>query len=65
MGVCSSCGLQLSGDSQLCLHHHCVFGDDWAKGNSIWCAFFHRGIVPERLPKDERDSFWEDVGEAG
>lgn len=65
MSLCASCGLQLSGDTGLCPHHHCVYGDDWAKGNKIMCDFIHRKKVPPRLPKEERDDdFWAHTGEA-
>ena len=55
MSLCASCGLQLNGDQQVCPHHHMIYGDDWSVSNRIWCAFFHRGIVPPRLPAAERD----------
>lgn len=56
MALCASCGLTtLSGDVALCPHHHAVYGDDWAIMNRIMCDFFHRGIEPPRLPKEDRD----------
>lgn len=59
MSLCASCGLQLVGEGNLCPHHHTVYGDDWAVSNRILCDFFHRGVVPVRLSKHERDSdFW-------
>lgn len=59
MSLCASCGLQLAGDAGLCPHHHCVYGGDWATANRIQCDFFHRGIVPKRLPiADRDDDFW-------
>jgi hypothetical protein len=59
MSLCASCGLQLSGDTGLCPHHHCVQGDDWAVTNRLMCDFFHRGIVPPRLGAHDRDDdFW-------
>jgi hypothetical protein len=59
MSLCAACGLQLTGDSALCPHHHCVYGDDWAAANRIMCDFFHRGKVPPRLARAEReDELW-------
>jgi len=51
--LCASCGLELSGDSQLCPHHYHVYGDDWAQGNKAACDFFHRGIQPPKETKTE------------
>lgn len=56
--LCASCGLQLTGDLGLCPHHHCVYGDDWALANRIWCDFFHRGIAHPRLSPIEREDEW-------
>ena len=65
VSVCASCGLQLSGESALCPHHHCVFGDDWATANRLMCDFFHRGKIPPRLgPKERDDDFWSHTDEA-
>lgn len=59
MSFCAYCGSQLSGSSELCPHHHCAYGEDWATANRIMCDFFHRGVVPARLGKKERDDdFW-------
>jgi hypothetical protein len=59
MSLCSACGLPLADDGALCPHHHCVYGDDWAAANRIMCDFFHRGKVPPRLTRTEReDEFW-------
>jgi hypothetical protein len=59
MSLCAACGLQLTGDGALCPHHHCVYGDDWAAANRIMCDFFHRGKVPPRLNRSDReDDFW-------
>ena len=55
MSICAQCGLQLPGDSTLCPHHHCAYGVNWAKGNILMCNFLHRGIVPPRLPPEERE----------
>lgn len=66
MSLCASCGLQLSGDSALCPHHHCVYGDDWAVANRIICNFIHRKIEPERLSAAERnDDFWAGTPDPG
>lgn len=54
MSVCTVCGLRLFDDTGLCPHHHCVYGDDWAKTNRIMCDFFHRGHEPQRLGQAER-----------
>jgi hypothetical protein len=65
MSLCASCGLQLSGESALCPHHHCVYGDDWAVANRIMCDFFHRKKVPPRLAQQDRDDdFWAHTAEA-
>lgn len=62
MSLCPSCGCQNSGDSELCPHHHCVVGDDWAASNRIYCDFFHRKQVAPRLSKQDRaDDFWRAV----
>lgn len=62
LSLCASCGLQIRSDTALCPHHHCVFGDDWATANRMMCDFFHRGIVPSRLPKkDQSDDFWSHI----
>lgn len=55
MGLCASCGLSLSGDATLCPHHHAVYGDEWAAANRIMCDFLHRGVLPLRLTKRDRD----------
>lgn len=55
MSLCASCGLPLSSDAGICPHHHAVYGDEWAASNRVHCDFFHRGIVPERLPEADRD----------
>ena len=54
MTLCASCGLQLSGDAELCPHHHCIYSDDWAAANRIMCDFFHRRRLPPRLPEPDR-----------
>jgi hypothetical protein len=66
MSFCASCGLQLYGNAELCPHHHCIFGEDWAVANRIMCDFFHRGKLLARLtPTDKDDDLWlrtEDCG---
>lgn len=65
MSLCSSCGVQLSEDGELCPHHHYVYADDWALNNRIMCNFFHRGVVPDRLTAKERnDDFWSYTNDA-
>ena len=54
MSLCASCGLEVTGNSGLCPHHHTIC-DDWAASNRAMCNFFHRGIVPTRLDKDKRE----------
>lgn len=55
MSRCASCGFQLSGDAELCPHHHCAYEDDWASANRIMCDFFHRGRTMPRLSTKEHD----------
>lgn len=63
MSLCASCGLQ--SEAGLCPHHHCVYGDDWARANRIQYDFFHRGKVPARLDVADRDDdFGAHTGEA-
>lgn len=62
MSVCAQCGLDMPGDSGLCLHHHTVYGEDWHVGNKIMCDFFHRGVVPRRLTVLEREDPWSAEG---
>ena len=66
MALCASCGLQLIGRDELCSHHACAYGADWATGNRIMCAFFHRKQEPERLgPVERDDAFFAYTGEVG
>lgn len=46
MSLCAWCGLPLSGDVDLCPHHHAGQPDDWAQANRIMCDFLHRKQVP-------------------
>ncbi len=59
MSLCAACGVSLSGDAELCPHHDCMHGADWAMANRIMCDFFHRKKVAPRLSQSERDG---DVG---
>jgi hypothetical protein len=62
MSLCAACGLTLAGNGALCQHHHYIYGDDWAVVNRIMCDFFHRGKVPPRLIRTEReDEFWHEA----
>ena len=56
--LCPSGGLSVPGDGAICPHHHTAYGDDWADGNRLVCAFVHRHEVPPRLPEAQRDDFW-------
>lgn len=59
MSLCAACGLELYSDTALCPHHVATAGEDWAAANRIYCDFFHRGKVSERLTEQERaDDFW-------
>ena len=55
MSRCTSCGLLLPNNTALCPHHHTsAYYDNWAQSNRVWCDYFHRGIVPQRLSEPER-----------
>jgi len=64
MSLCAACGLQLTGNGELCPHHHCVYGDDWAEANRLMCDFFHRKKVPPPSRTARDDDFWARTGEA-
>lgn len=53
---CAACGLVLPGahGELLCVHHTCVYGEEWAIANRLMCDFFHRHIEPARLPAAQR-----------
>jgi hypothetical protein len=53
MSLCASCGLELPGDGGLCPHHHCVYGEDWAEGNKIFCDWLHRRIEPPKVSESD------------
>ena len=58
MGVCASCGLEITDSSELC-RHHVSLGNGWAESNRIMCDFVHRQKVPARLDPERRsDEFW-------
>jgi hypothetical protein len=61
MALCVQCGFLHDDATELCPHHHCVYGPDWATANRIQCDFFHRGVVPPRLSTDERDDAIDEV----
>jgi hypothetical protein len=52
---CPLCGIMLWGTrAEICIHH--TYADEnWARGNKVYCDFFHRGIVLPRLPEKTRD----------
>ena len=54
MSTCAQCGLLVMGEGELCANHESQ-DTIWARENAIWCAFFHRGVEPRRLSKEERD----------
>lgn len=60
MVLCSSCGLQLSGNFALCPYHHLVSDEDWARVNRIMCDGIHRKKWPPRLSLAERNDGWVD-----
>lgn len=53
--VCYICGSTLVERYYVCPHHIEVYGDNWAMGNKVMCDFFHRGVVPKRLPMTTRE----------
>jgi len=55
MIACVMCGLEASEDGVLCAHHLFGIPDEWAASNRIMCDFVHRGVVPRRLSREERD----------
>ena len=54
MSICAACGLTIVGDTSLCPHHHCVYGDGWAVANRLYCDGLHRGRWGSRLPEAQR-----------
>ena len=64
---CIRCGLELSGEDNLCNHHFAELDDEWSKSNRIWCNLLHRGIPINRLTKEERfdGEYWVQENVAG
>ena len=56
MALCASCGSNAGEVHEICSHHHMISGDNWAESNRIWCDYFHRGRVLERLTPEEYDA---------
>lgn len=52
MSLCAACALEIA--AEICPHHLTV-DPGWADGNRILCDLLHRGMVPERLPVEERE----------
>lgn len=42
MSICALCALTVTGDRELCDHHHGGSHDDWAAGNRAMCDLLHR-----------------------
>jgi hypothetical protein len=64
MSFCASCGSSLSGDVDLCPHHHTGQPDDWAQTNRLMCDFLHRKWIPPSMETpDEVDETWAEMGE--
>ena len=62
--VCAFCALQfvtLDPDSPLCPHHSdsTTLPETWAAGNRVWCDFFYRGQVPQRVIDPPEPDFFE------
>ena len=55
MSLCTVCGSELTDDSALCRYHHAGSEDKWAEANRILCDLLHRGKLPARLAKEERE----------
>jgi hypothetical protein len=53
---CLICGLSILASWGVCLHHTMMHDDNWARGNKVWCDYFHRGQLLPRLPEKERDA---------
>jgi hypothetical protein len=60
---CLICGIQCS--TGVCPHHTFDMKDRWSEANRIWCGYFHRGDVIERVTEDEDDQWYWRVMEAG
>jgi hypothetical protein len=55
MNHCAVCGQELVGEVGLCPYHYGVEADGWSSVNRIMCDLIHRGIVPPRLSREERE----------
>lgn len=55
--LCSVCGSEVSEEFGICRHHHLSLETGWAENNRAMCDFFHRGVTPPHLPKDNWDDF--------
>lgn len=55
MSLCAACGSELTDGTFLCRHHYLAAEDHWAEGNRILCDLLHRGKLPDRLAKDQRE----------
>jgi hypothetical protein len=53
VSVCALCAVVMTGDAELCTHHHVVKRDDWAEGNRVMCDFLHRKQIRPPSPDDE------------
>lgn len=68
MSFCASCGSSLSGDVDLCSHHHTGQADDWARANRLMCDFLHRKWIPSAMETPDEVNgtlaeIWESVEE--
>ena len=55
MIACVLCGSEASEGGALCAHHLFGIPDEWATSNRIMCDFLHRGVIPRRLSREERE----------
>jgi hypothetical protein len=55
MTTCALCGIEVAEDVPLCAHHLFGHEEDWAASNRVMCDFVHRGVIPRRLPREQRD----------
>ena len=53
MSLCALCRFALSGDDDLCPHHHTSPPDDWAQANRLMCDFLHRKFIPAAVEEPE------------
>ena len=66
MSLCSQCGLTIPQGEELCPHHTCSVGDDWAEANRLICDFLHRKKLREETAEEraKRKEFLESLGES-